>query len=968
MSRLIVKNLPVYLDDARLQAHFSARGHVTDVKLIRRPDGTSRRFGFVGYSSEHDARSAMEYFNKTFIDTSRIVVDLAKKIDDPELDADKKRKRKQGAEAGQHSAAAASPLIAGTLPPPKKKTKVSASSAQPDAKPTKSSGREVTFDEFFAALAPKAKRNAKNAQTDDVQIPVADLKASDKKKKKKSNRKESPSEDSDEELQTITNATDQPPNAETEQDEDMPDAESQHDDALDDEGLTDMDYLARRMTHKVGGGTEEDNLGDENDESPSGTLKDARFEQSDADSDEDEDDDGSSSATTDPDLERTRKALAERARKDEENVDALMASSRIFARNLPFSTSSEELEATFGKFGVVSQVHIPLDKETKAPKGMAFVTFAESTHAVAAFRALDGSTFQGRLLHLIPAVDKQGGGGGGASTSADGAQAPSASKQKAETLKQSKLKERRALAGKEFNWSTLYMNPDAVATSVADRLGISKSDILNPDAVDGDPSKAGASAAVRLALAETRVIQETKDFLVSHGINLDAFEENKQQQSDSSSSATKKSPAAERSQTTMLVKNIPYGTTSDEIETLFARHGEVTQVLLPPAGTLAIVQMAVPGEAKVAFRSLAYRRFKDSVLYLEKAPSDLFVGGAGQGASLPKHVAKGKEPQPSKVDLKLGQSSSGEVSKDTEGAASAATGGDASSAPPGASLFVKNLNFTTTDAGLTAAFAGFPDFAFARVQTKPAPAPSASNSATSRGSGGGRPEMTAIRADGRLSMGYGFAVFKNANAASKAQKAMDGFLLDGYALKVQFAKRGHDGDDEAASGKAGSASSSSSSLSNSTKLMIKNLPFETTKKDVRELFGAHGQVRSVRLPKRIDNRPRGFAFVEFVSHREAEAAKEALKHTRLLGRHLVIGWAESEGSGAGVGGVGSSSDSVVERQRAKEAAAAAASDRTGGLGDAAGSKKAKLRLGEQDIADAFAAEKRRREDEDEDEE
>ncbi len=51
---------------------------------------------------------------------------------------------------------------------------------------------------------------------------------------------------------------------------------------------------------------------------------------------------------------------------------------------------------------------------------------------------------------------------------------------------------------------------------------------------------------------------------------------------------------------------------------------------------------------------------------------------------------------------------------------------------------------------------------------------------------------------------------------------------------------------------------------------------------------AHGQLKSVRLPKKFDGSPRGFAFLEFVSRHEAENALAALKHTHLLGRHLVL--------------------------------------------------------------------------------
>jgi multiple RNA-binding domain-containing protein 1 len=50
----------------------------------------------------------------------------------------------------------------------------------------------------------------------------------------------------------------------------------------------------------------------------------------------------------------------------------------------------------------------------------------------------------------------------------------------------------------------------------------------------------------------------------------------------------------------------------------------------------------------------------------------------------------------------------------------------------------------------------------------------------------------------------------------------------------------------------------------------------------------------VRLPKKFDSRTRGFAFVEFVSRHEAENAYAALRHTHLLGRHLVLEWAEAE--------------------------------------------------------------------------
>ena len=80
MSRLIVKNLPASLTQERLRKHFAASdgpgGTLTDVKLVLKPDGTSRRFGFIGFKSAEEAERAKKWFNRSFVDSSRITVDV----------------------------------------------------------------------------------------------------------------------------------------------------------------------------------------------------------------------------------------------------------------------------------------------------------------------------------------------------------------------------------------------------------------------------------------------------------------------------------------------------------------------------------------------------------------------------------------------------------------------------------------------------------------------------------------------------------------------------------------------------------------------------------------------------------------------------------------------------------------------------------------------------------------------------
>ena len=86
-----------------------------------------------------------------------------------------------------------------------------------------------------------------------------------------------------------------------------------------------------------------------------------------------------------------------------------------------------------------------LDPTTKQSKGMAYVTFAKPEDALAAYENLDKTSFQGRLLHILPAVDRKG----KLDSEVEGGK---------RTLKQDRDAKRKAAAGKEFNWAMLYMN------------------------------------------------------------------------------------------------------------------------------------------------------------------------------------------------------------------------------------------------------------------------------------------------------------------------------------------------------------------------------------------------------------------------------------------------------------------------------------------------------------------------------
>jgi multiple RNA-binding domain-containing protein 1 len=114
--------------------------------------------------------------------------------------------------------------------------------------------------------------------------------------------------------------------------------------------------------------------------------------------------------------------------------------------HFPFISYSFVLQPLQLTYVLLPQVHIPLDSVTKQVKGVAYVTFGQPSSAITAYEALDRRSFQGRLLHILGAVDRKGN-----PQIEDG-------EGRKKTVKDEKLAKRRAMSGKEFNWSMLYMN------------------------------------------------------------------------------------------------------------------------------------------------------------------------------------------------------------------------------------------------------------------------------------------------------------------------------------------------------------------------------------------------------------------------------------------------------------------------------------------------------------------------------
>lgn len=163
--------------------------------------------------------------------------------------------------------------------------------------------------------------------------------------------------------------------------------------------------------------------------------------------------------------------------------------------------------------------------------------------------------------------------------------------------------------------------------------------------------------------------------------------------------------AKKRSKTCILVKNLPANTEQDEIKSLFVKQGHIARFLMPKHGITALVDFIEPFEAKKAFSKLAYSQFKHVPLYLEWAPENVFLKSADKtdGTNFEQEKPKIEETvKTEEYDNRTNHEEDTEMKNESVAKANEVNDDVAESEEPenDTTLFVKNLNFRTTDAEL----------------------------------------------------------------------------------------------------------------------------------------------------------------------------------------------------------------------------------------------------------------------------
>jgi len=90
---------------------------------------------------------------------------------------------------------------------------------------------------------------------------------------------------------------------------------------------------------------------------------------------------------------------------------------KIYVGNLPWSTTSSDLEAMFSPHGAVRSAEVISDRETGRSRGFGFVEMETDEGLQAAINALNGHEVNGRPLTVNEARERtpRPGGGGGRS-------------------------------------------------------------------------------------------------------------------------------------------------------------------------------------------------------------------------------------------------------------------------------------------------------------------------------------------------------------------------------------------------------------------------------------------------------------------------------------------------------------------------------------------------------------------------
>ena len=296
-------------------------------------------------------------------------------------------------------------------------------------------------------------------------------------------------------------------------------------------------------------------------------------------------------------------------------------------------------------------------------------------------------------------------------------------------------------------------------------------------------------------------------------------------------------------------------------------------------------------------------------MYLEWAPADVFGSDAGEDATpSAERTSTSTQPQAAHASDTAGAPSQRApltAEQQQSGPSDANASASANEKAQGSTLFVKNLAFSTTEEQLRDALARLAD----DVRAVHIPQVLAGAAVSEKGAALNEGKKRQQQQQQLRSAGYAFVELGGRESAARLVKEAQHVSVDGHQLELQVARaQAH-----ANTGSAQRAPSEPKAAPASSKLLVRNVPFQAKQRELRQLFrwdasvavicsalstrstvggkntvvyeectcmcpcacSAFGELKSVRMPKKQDaqagtNSHRGFAFVDFATIADAK--------------------------------------------------------------------------------------------------
>ncbi|XP_056129523.1 embryonic polyadenylate-binding protein-like isoform X2 [Lampris incognitus] len=137
--------------------------------------------------------------------------------------------------------------------------------------------------------------------------------------------------------------------------------------------------------------------------------------------------------------------------------------------------------------------------------------------------------------------------------------------------------------------------------------------------------------------------------------------------------------------------------------------------------------------------------------------------------------------------------------------------------------------------------------------------------------------------DERGSKGYGFVHFETQEASNRAIETMNGMLLNDKKVFVGHFKSRKEREIEFGA-----------KAMKFTNVYIKNFDEDYTDEDLKEIFSKFGRTLSVRVMRDERGCSRGFGFVNYHNHEDAQKAVEMMNGKELNGKVLYVGRAQKK--------------------------------------------------------------------------